>query len=271
MDLGVARVGEQGAAAVGPPGGRRVAVDRIGRQVEDRAVSAGGQDHGVGLVALDLAGHQFAGDDAAGLAIDDHQVQHLVAREHGHRAGGDLAAQGTVDAQQELLAGLAAGVEGAADLHAAERPVGQGAAVLAGERHAHGDALVDDAGRELGQTVDVGLPGPIIAALDGVVEQAIDAVAVVLVVLRRVDAALGRHAVGPARRVLDAEVQHVVAQLAEGGRGAAAGQTRSHDDDLELASVAAGGDQRIVDHVLVPLVGQRAAGDLGVEYSLISH
>ena len=55
--------------------------DRVGRQVVDRAVAAGGEDHRVGRVALDLAGHQVADDDAARLAVDDDQVEHLAAGE----------------------------------------------------------------------------------------------------------------------------------------------------------------------------------------------
>ena len=100
-----------------------------------------------------------------------------------------------VGAEQQLLTGLAAGVERARHLRAAERPVVEQAAVLAGERHALGDALVDDVDADLGQPVDVGLTGAEVAALHGVVEEALDAVAVVLVVLRRVDAALRGDAV----------------------------------------------------------------------------
>ena len=56
----------------------------------------------------------------------------------------DLALQRLVGAEQQLLAGLAAGVEGARDLRATEGAVVEQAAVLAGERHALRDALVDD-------------------------------------------------------------------------------------------------------------------------------
>ena len=111
-------------------------------------------------------------------------------------AEADLALERLVGAEQELLAGLAARVERARDLRAAERAVGEQAAVLARERHALGDALVDDVHAELGQPVDVGLAGAEVAALDRVVEEAVDAVAVVLVVLGGVDAALGGDASG---------------------------------------------------------------------------
>ena len=59
--------------------------------------------------------------------------------------------------------------------------------------------------RHFGEAVDVGLAGAEVAALDRVVEEALDAVAVVLVVLGGVDAALGGDGVRPARRVLVAE------------------------------------------------------------------
>jgi len=88
-----------------------------------------------------------------------------VAGEHPDLAGPDLTHEGGVGAEQELLAGLAAGVERAGDEGAAERAVGEGAAVLAGEGHALGHALVDDAHRQLGEAVDVRLAGPEVAAL----------------------------------------------------------------------------------------------------------
>lgn len=81
----------------------------------------------------------------------------------------------------------------------------QEAAVFAGEGDALGDALVDDVHADLGEAVDVRLAGAEVAALDRVVEEVEDAVAVILVVLRRVDAALGRDGVGAAGAVLEAE------------------------------------------------------------------
>ena len=60
-----------------------------------------------------------------------------------------------------------------------------------------------------------------VAALDGVVEEAVDAVAVVAVVLGGVDAALGGDGVCTPRRVLEAEAQHLVAEFGERRGGAA--------------------------------------------------
>src|SRR5690606_27698490 len=156
-----------------------------------------------------LPGHEVTGDDAARplavRAIADDELEHLVTREHLDGAGRDLALQGLVRADEELLTGLATRIEGPGDLHPAEGAVVEQTAVLAGERDALGHALVDDVRADLGEPVDVGLPGAVVTALDGVVEEAEDGVAVLLVVLRGVDATLGGDGVGATRGVLVAE------------------------------------------------------------------
>ncbi len=227
VDLGEAGVGEVGAAAVGAPDRGGVGVHGVRRQVEDVA----------GEVGLGLPGDQVAGDDAAGLAVDDDQVEHLGARVHLDVAGRDLAGQRLVGAEQQLLAGLSAGVEGTGDLDAAEGPVVEETAVLAGEGDALGHALVDDLDGDLGEAVDVGLAGAEVAALDGVVEEPVDGVSVVAVVLRGVDAALGRDGVGATGRVLEAELDDVVALFGQGRAGRSAGQAGTDHDDGVLAAV----------------------------------
>src|ERR1019366_6253211 len=100
-----------------------------------------------------------------------------------------------VGAQEQLLPRLAARVESARDLRAAETAVVEVAGILAGERHALPDALIDDVEADAGEAIDVGFARPEIAALHRVLEQAVDAVAVVMVILGRVDAALRRDTV----------------------------------------------------------------------------
>ena len=172
-----------------------------------------------------------------GPPVLDDEVEHLGAVVERDGAGVDLAGERLVGAEQQLLAGLAPGVERAAHLGAAEAAVVEQAAVLAGEGHALGDALVDDVDRHLGEAVHVGLAGAVVAALHGVVEEAVDRVAVALVVLGGVDAALGGDRVGPAGRVVEREGVDVVAELAERGRRGAAGEAGADDDDLEAAAV----------------------------------
>ena len=159
----------------------------------------------------------------------------------------DLASHLLIGAEEQLLAGLAADVERAADLGAAEAAVVEQSAVLAGERHALGDRLVDDVHRQLGEPVDVALTGAEVAALDRVVEQPVDAVAVAAVVLRRVDAALGGDRVGAARRVVEGERLDLVAELGERRRGRRAGEAGADDEDLELALVVRVDQLRVGD------------------------
>ncbi len=260
MDLGVAGVGEGRAPLVRPPDGRDVRPLGVGREVEHVAVAAGPQDHGVGRVALDLAGDHVAHDDAAGAAVDHDEIQHLGARVHRDPAPGDLLLQRLIGAEQELLPRLAAGVEGPRDLGPAEGAVRQQAAVLPGERHPLGHALIDDLDADLRQPVDVGLARAEVAALDRVVEQPVDAVAVVPVVLGRVDAALRRDRVRPPGRVLEAETLHLVAQLAQRGRRGAPGQPAAHHDHGELPLVRRV-HQLHLEPVLVPFLLDGTARD----------
>ena len=263
VDLRVAGVGHVGALAVRPPGRGHVAAHGVRGQEEDVAVAAGREHHDVGEVGLDLAGDQVAHDDAAGPAVDDDQLEHLVPGVALHGAGGDLALEGLVGADQQLLPGLAAGVERAGDLDAAERAVVEEAAVLTRERHALGHALVDDVHADLGEPVDVGLAGAVVAALDRVVEEPVDGVAVALVVLGRVDAALGRDRVRAARRVLVAERLHDVPGLAERGRCRGAGQAGADHDHREPAAVGGVGDPGL-ELPGAPALLQRTGGRLGV-------
>ena len=180
---------------------------------------------------------------------------------------GDLALERLVGAEQQLLAGLAAGVKRPLDLNAAERPGREQSAVFAGKRHALGDALVDDVDADLRQPVGVALAGAEVAALDRVVKQAVDAVAVVAIVLGGVDPALGGDRVGPARAVVIREAVHLVALLAQrGGRGRA-GQPRANDQDRVLPPVG-GAHQLHVEAALVPLLFNRSRGDPAIEHRL---
>ena len=264
VDLRVARVGHAGAALVRLPGGRHVAGLAVGGQVEDVAVAAGGQHHRVAGVRFQRARDQVAGDNAHGPAVDHDQVHHLAAGEQFHPAVGRLFHERAVGAEQQLLARLAARVEGARHLRAAEGAVVEVAAVFAGEGNALRHALVDNGHAHLGQPVHVRLARPVVSPLDGVVKQAVNAVAVVLVVLGRVDAALRRNAVGPARRVVDAEGVHVVAHLGQRRRRGRPGQPRAHDQHGELALV-----RRVHQFHLVlvagPFFGERAAGCFRIE------
>ena len=263
-NLGIKGVGEARAFFIGLPGGADVAAGAVGGQIKDVAVAAGGQDHRVGRVAFDFAGDEVPDHDAPGHPVDRHQLQHLPAGEHGDLALGDLAHHPLVTAEQQLLAGLPPGVKGPGDLGAAEGAVGQQPSVFPGEGQARGHAVVNDIIAYHRQAVDVALPGPEIAALDGVVKEPPDAVPVIGVVLGRVDAPLGRDAVGPPGAVLDAKSLDVVAQLRQGRGGRTPGQAGAHHDDLKFPLIRRV-DQFQIEAVPVPLGCQRSPGNFAVE------
>src|SRR5687768_15345012 len=171
------------------------------------------------------------------MAIDDDHIEHFGARIHFHCAEADLAFERLVGAEEKLLAGLTAGVEGAGDLRAAEGAVREHPAVFAGKGHALRDALVDDVDAELGETIDVGFAGAEVAAFDRIVEKAINAVAVVLVVLGSIDAALGGDAVRAAGAILVTEATDLVAEFGKRGCCGGTGETAADDEYLELPLV----------------------------------
>src|SRR5688572_14049601 len=221
--------------------------------------------HGFAIAAPRLYARQIAVTFEPFASVDAHEVQHLGARVHLHLAEADLPLEGLVRAEEELLARLAAGVERPRDLRAAERAVDELAPVLARERNALRDALVDDRDADLGQAVDVRLAGTVIAALHRVVEEAPDAVAVVRVILRRVDAALGRDAVRAPRAVLEAEALHVVAELGERRRGRRAGEPAADDEDRVLPLVR-GIDELVLEPSAVPFLLDGAVRHGGFQF-----
>src|SRR5258708_4793741 len=84
----------------------------------------------------------------------------LVERGGGGRgggAGGNVGRRGVVRAERQLWAGRARRVEGGRHLHPAKGGVREQAAVPAGERHARGGALVDDARADSREPIHVRL------------------------------------------------------------------------------------------------------------------
>jgi len=100
MDLRVARVGKGRAFFIGAPRRAGVAVHSVGGKEEDIAVAAGRQHDGIGFVAGQLAGDEVAGDDAARLAVDHNDIDHLGAGVHRDAAFLDLLGERAVGADQ---------------------------------------------------------------------------------------------------------------------------------------------------------------------------
>ena len=263
MDLGKAGIGKQRPLAMGRPNRTGIGFEGVGGEVVDVRIAAARQQHRMGRMGFEGTGEQVAADDAPGHPIHRDQLEHVPAGEELHLAGGHLAHQGLVGPIEQLLAGLTAGVKGAAHQGAAKVAVGQGAAVLPGEGHALGHALVDDAATDFGEAVAAGLPGPEVAALERVGKEPLDAVAIVGVILGGVDAALGCHRMGPAGAVVEGDQLHPVALLRQGGRRRGPGQATAHHQHLELA-LAQRTDQRQAIAGAAPGIGDRARGNAGI-------
>ena len=113
---------------------------------------------------------------------------------------------------------------------------------------------------DFGQAINVRFARTEVAAFDGVVEKPVNAVAVVLIIFRGVDPALGGDGMRAARRILVTETLHPVTQLAERGRGRSAGQTASDDDDFEFSAIIRINESRMIV-MGAPFVGQRSRRD----------
>ena len=98
-------------------------------------------------------------------------------------------------------------------------------------------ALIDDVHAELCQAVDVRFAASEVPSFDRVVEEAINAVAVVLIILGGIDAALSGDAVCAPGTVLETEALHVVAQLGQRRRSRRTGKARSDDNNVVLPLV----------------------------------
>ena len=150
-------------------------------------------------VRLQFAGEQIAHHDASATTVDNDSVDQFGAVIEVDSAEADLASELLIGAEQQLLAGLTTRIERAADLRATEATVVEQAAVFASERNTLRHHLVDDVDADFGEAMHIAFASAEVAALDGVVEQAVHAVAIAAVVLGGVDAALGRNRVGATR------------------------------------------------------------------------
>ena len=261
VNLHVGGVCEVGSLAVALDGGGAVAAHGVGREEVGVAVAARGDDHGVGRETLQLTRREVFGNDAASATIHDDHVFHLIARKKLHLAEFHLSRERRIGSEQQLLAGLTLGIERTAHLCATKRAVGEHTAIFAGKGNTLCHTLVDDVVRHFCQTIDVGLAGAIVAALHRVVEQAINRVAVVLIVLCGIDTALCSNRVCTARRVLNAEIIHVEAHFCERGGCRCTGQTRSHDNHVELQFVFRV-HQSLMSLIFFPFLGYGALWNL---------
>ena len=111
MNLREAGVREKRTFFVSAISGGDIATACVGREIKNVAVAASREHDRVGRVLVDLSRDQIPRDDALGMSIDNHQVEHFGLWIHLHGAGGDLTAERLITAEKQLLTGLAARVK----------------------------------------------------------------------------------------------------------------------------------------------------------------
>ncbi|MNV01825.1 hypothetical protein D3C71_920430 [compost metagenome] len=211
--------------------------ERVGGRTEDAACAAGGQQHGLGLQDVQVAGFHFEGRDADHVAfvVADEVQRHPFDEELG--AGFDVL---LVERVQHRVAGAVG--RGAGALHgllavvggvAAERTLVDRAVGVAVERHAEVFELVHDLRGFTAHELDRVLVAEPVGTLDRVVEVVVPVV-LAHVAERGAHAALGSDGVRTGREHLG-EHGHVEAGTGELQRGAHAGAAGTDDDDVELA------------------------------------
>src|SRR5207244_1392536 len=142
----------------------------------------------------------------------------------------------------------------------------QVAAVFARERNALRHALIDDVVGDFSEPINVRFAGTKIAALNRVVEQAVNAVAIVLIIFRRIDAALRCNRVRAPGRILKTKAFHPVTQFSEGRRGRSAGEAAADDYDLKFSPVVWTDQSRMVS-MISPFLIQRPRRNFRIQSS----
>ena len=91
--MGETGIGKERALFVSAISGGDVATARVGREIKNVSVTAGGEHDRVAGDVVDLTGAQIAGDDSFGVTVDDDDIEHFGLGKHLYRAGGNLSAK----------------------------------------------------------------------------------------------------------------------------------------------------------------------------------
>src|SRR4051812_43433239 len=98
---------------------------------------------------LDLTRDQIARHNPTGATVNHQQVEHFRARVHLHLALADLPFERLISAEQQLLTGLATGIEGARNLRSTERAIIQITRIFTRKWNALRHTLIDNVETDL--------------------------------------------------------------------------------------------------------------------------
>src|SRR5690606_1106866 len=140
---------------------------------------------------------------------------HLSPVVHLDLACCNLAVQRAIRAKEKLLPGLPASIKRSGNLSSTERAVIEQAAVFTCKGNTLCNTLINDIYAHFSEAIHVAFTSAVVAAFHGVIKQAIDAIAIVPVILGSVDASLSGNTVRTPRAVLKAECLDVIPHLSE--------------------------------------------------------
>ena len=175
-----------------------------------------------------------------------------------------MATQGLVGAEHQLLTGLTAGIKRPRYLGTTERTVVEVATVFTGKGHTLGHTLVDDIDAQLSQAVDIGFTGAEVATLDGVIKQAVDAIAVIAIIFGGIDAPLGGNAMGTAGAVLITKRFDVVTHFGHGCGSSATSQPRP-DHNHRIFTAVRRVNKLHFKLMLRPFLFDWSSGNIGID------
>ena len=220
-------------------------------------------------MTFDLTSNQVACDDSSCFAINFDKVEHLMATVHFDFTSTDLPIHRRISSEQQLLTSLSFGIKGARDEYPTKRAVVEQSPIIPCEGNTLSDTLVNDVGRYFCKTIYVGFSRTIIAAFDGIVKQAMNRVAIALVVFSGIYSPLCCDRVCTTWRILKAKRLDVITQFCEGSRSRATSQTRTNHDYIDQTFVG-WTDQADVVFVTCPFISYWTFRDMCVEFGHVS-
>jgi len=126
--------------------------------------------------------------------------------------------------------------------------------------------LIDDVVGDFGEPINIRFSGTKIDALDRVVEPSVKAIAIVLLILCRINTALRGNRMRAPGRILKTKTFHPVSEFTEGRRGRSAGEAAADDCDLKLSPVVWVDQSRMV-LMISPFLIQGPRRNFGIQCS----
>ena len=210
-------------------------------------------------VPFDFTIDQISSNDPSGFTIDQNEIHHFVTVVHFYFSTTDLPVHCRIGPQQQLLSSLSFSVEGSGNQYPSKRAVVQQAAIVPGKGNPLGNTLINDIGRNLCQTINIGFSGTVIPSLDGIVKKSVGRITIPLIVFCGIDPSLGSDRMRSSWRILKTKCFDIVTQFGQSRRGRCSCQTGTHHNDIDQTLV---GRTDKVDFTLMvgPFFGQTSLG-----------